>query len=135
MKWYFRALKKYSDFGGRACRQEYWTVIFINCLVLFGVSFTFLAISHENTDNPPELLVYFLCFYVLFMFTPTLAVTIRRLHDTNRMGEYILVSFIPFIGGFTLFVLMCLRGTEGDNNYGVAPQKEYKASPPPPGFL
>lgn len=59
------------------------------------------------------------------IFIPlTVAVTVRRLHDTNRSGWWYLLSFIPLIGDLVLFIFMCLKGTEGENRFGKDPKTE-----------
>ena len=59
---------------------------------------------------------------VLGLFVPSLAVSIRRLHDQGKSGWLYLVSFIPYIGGIILLVLMCIAGDEGENEYGPDPK-------------
>ena len=59
--------------------------------------------------------------YLLANFLPSLAVTVRRLHDTNRSGWWVLITLIPYIGGIILLILLCLKGTEGDNRFGEDP--------------
>ena len=134
MRWYFSALKKYSDFDGRACRAEYWSVVFVNWLMIFGAPFLLFSLSPDLRDYPPASFIGFLVIYILFMFVPTLAVNVRRLHDTNRTGGYIFICCVPFIGALMLFIFMCLRGSIGNNDYGPPTEKEFKPSPPP-GFL
>ena len=54
----------------------------------------------------------------LGLFLPSLAVTVRRLHDTDRSGWWILIAFVPFVGAVVLIVFMCLPGTAGPNRFG-----------------
>ncbi|MBU6396373.1 MAG: DUF805 domain-containing protein [Sphingomonadales bacterium] len=60
--------------------------------------------------------------FALASFIPALAVSVRRLHDQDRTGWLLLLGLIPFLGGFALFVLMCLEGTRGPNQYGLDPK-------------
>ena len=57
---------------------------------------------------------------------PNLAVTIRRLHDQDKSGWWLLISFIPF-GGLVLLVFMFIDGTPGENEYGPSPKDTFTA--------
>lgn len=59
--------------------------------------------------------------YALAVLLPTLAVTVRRLHDTNRSGWWIFISLIPLIGAIWLIVLLAKKGSEGKNKFGAVP--------------
>lgn len=59
------------------------------------------------------------------MFIPGLAVQVRRFHDQDKSGWFILLGFIPYIGGLILFVFMCLEGTRGPNRFGPDPKDPY----------
>lgn len=61
--------------------------------------------------------------YSLAVFIPSLAVTVRRLHDTNHSGWMYFVSLIPLIGGIWLLILLCTDGTHGQNQYGPDPKE------------
>ncbi len=120
MNWYLKAFKQYADFSSRARRKEYWMY------TLFNIIFIFAAMILDNILGTtigvlPYGVVYIL--YVLATFIPSLAVVVRRLHDLNKSGWMILIGLIPFIGGIWLFVLMCLEGTTGENQYGLDPKK------------
>ncbi len=54
----------------------------------------------------------------LALILPSIAVGIRRLHDQDKSGWFILMGFIPFVGGIILIVFFCLPSTPGDNRYG-----------------
>jgi len=120
MNWFLEVLKKYAVFNGRARRKEYWFfylfyIIFIIVLVLIdGVTGTL----DEGTG-----IGVLSGIFILAMIIPGIAVTIRRLHDTDRSGWWILISLIPFIGGIWLLVLMVLDGTPGQNQYGPDPKE------------
>ena len=58
----------------------------------------------------------------LAVLVPSIAVTIRRLHDTERSGWWILIAFVPLVGGIVLLVFMCLDGTGGPNKFGPDPK-------------
>ena len=113
MNWYFKAWKKYAVFGGRAGRQEYWCFVLLNILAYILLSIIAGIIGKVG----PGLL----SLYVVAVFLPWLAATIRRLHDTNRSGWWLLISPIPGVGPILLLVFLA-RGSEPvENQYGAIP--------------
>jgi uncharacterized membrane protein YhaH (DUF805 family) len=123
MEWYLKVLKQYADFSGRARRKEYWMFYLIHVLILLGFVGLFTAFL-GNGDGPVSAFMILYGIYVLGTFIPTLAVTVRRLHDTGKSGAMILVTLIPFIGGIWLFILMVTEGEYGENGYGPDPKGE-----------
>ena len=120
MNWYLKVIRQYADFSGRARRKEYWM------FVLFNVIFAILALSLDvvlGTAMEASFFGVFYGLYCLFVLLPALAVGVRRLHDTGRSGWWILISFIPVIGGIWYFVLMVLDGDPGENQYGENPKQ------------
>jgi uncharacterized membrane protein YhaH (DUF805 family) len=118
MKYYLLALRRYADFHGRSNRSEYWYFF------LFHVIFIIVAILLDNLlafnfQNLPYGFIY--TAYVLTVLLPGLALSVRRLHDINKSGWYILISLIPLIGSIWLIVLFATKGTEGENSYGPDP--------------
>jgi len=123
----FAPLKKYADFQGRARRSEYWLftlLIFIVYVVFLIVAGIAGGMSSDPSQVNPFASVIFLLFGVIMLglFIPSLAVTVRRLHDTDRSGFWIFISFLPFVGGIWLFVLTVLDGTPGTNKFGPDPK-------------
>ncbi len=115
MEWYLGPLKKYAEFSGRASRKEYWLFSLWNLPIVFVL--TLIALP-----------LYVL--YVLGILLPALAVGVRRLHDTNRSAWWLLLYIVPF-GGIAVFVFLCLKGTDGDNDYGPDPLALFAASGAP----
>jgi len=113
MNWYLEVLKKYAVFSGRARRAEYWMFFLFNFIVAFVLGFI------EGIFGGPGILA---SLYSLAVFLPGLAVTARRLHDTNRSGWWLLISFIPLVGIIVLFVFMVLESQAGENKYGSNPK-------------
>ena len=109
---YLEALQKYAVFEGRAKRSEFW--LFMLGQAIIAAALNALALAVE----PGLYAVYFL--YFLATFLPSLAVTVRRLHDTGKNGWYILVILIPLIGWIILLVLMVMR-SDDDNEFGPRP--------------
>jgi uncharacterized membrane protein YhaH (DUF805 family) len=115
----FEPYKRYFDFQGRASRREYW--MFYLLFVIVTVVTTVL-VGVLGRDNPISMVVYSLFgLFILGSLIPSVAVTVRRLHDTNRSGWWLLISFLPFIGGLVLLVFTVLPGTPGENRYGRSP--------------
>ena len=82
MNWYLAVLKKYADFSGRARRKEYWMFILFNILISFVIGILGAIIG----ETGGLITVSLSGLYSLFIFIPSIAVTVRRLHDTNRTG-------------------------------------------------
>ncbi|MFC9245242.1 DUF805 domain-containing protein [Streptomyces sp. NPDC057136] len=112
MNWYLNVLKNYAGFSGRARRKEYWMFVLFNlivALVLVGIG---LAIE---TQIPCII-------YIVAVLVPTLAVLVRRLHDTGRSGWWILISFVPLVGGIMLLVFLASESKPEANTYGDNPK-------------
>jgi len=90
MEWYVGVLKKYVVFTGRARRKEYWMFVLFNIIVIIAI-----VIVEIFADIQFGLLSWI---YFAAVFLPNLAVSVRRLHDTNRSGWFIILYLIPLIG-------------------------------------
>ena len=114
---------KMTDFSGRASRSEFWKfylTFFISYLILlFLVLFLIVLSNPYISDNTLDTLSTVLAIPAGLM---TLSATVRRLHDTNKSGWWILISLIPFIGLIIIFILAS-KGTEGKNRFGDYPLK------------
>lgn len=113
MEWYLKVLKNYVGFEGRARRTEYWVFALFQLLI-----FVVLAIISRLIGNS---ILYTI--YALATFLPGLAVAVRRLHDTDRSGWWLLIGLIPVVGGIVLLVFMLLESTPGTNQYGPSPKE------------
>ena len=105
---------RYADFSGRARRKEYW--LFVLAVVIITLAVKII----EAFAGPNSTAVVFIV-TGLALLVPGLAVTVRRLHDTDRSWAWILVQLVPIAGAIWFLVLMCLRGTEGGNRFGPDP--------------
>ena len=103
---------RYVDFQGRSPRSEYWW-FYLFFMIVYVLSFVLGAVTGG-------LGLIILVIFVLGSFLPMLAVTIRRLHDLDKSGWFILLSFIPLVGLILLY-WFCLKGTDGDNQFGPDP--------------
>ena len=119
MDWYFEVLRKYAVFSGRARRKEYWLFTLFNLLAMLVLSFIDGMIGMYSIEAGVGLLSGI---YALGILVPSLAVTVRRLHDTSRTGWWILIAFIPLIGALVLLVFTVLDSTPGNNKYGPDPK-------------
>lgn len=111
--------KRYVDFNGRSSRSEFWwwaLFYFIGSVVFVVVA----DVAGANSTGYGSAAVLPLRIFGLVMFLPTLALTIRRLHDTNRSGWWYLLYF-TIIGAIVLLVWYCMRGTVGENKFGPDP--------------
>ena len=120
MNWYIEALKKYAVFGGRARRKEYWYFTLFNIIVsiILGV------VDGVTGSFSPEAGVGLLGgIYSLAVLIPAIAVSIRRLHDTDRSGWWLLISFIPLIGAIVLLVFMVQDSKPDQNQFGPSPKE------------
>jgi len=114
MEWYLRVVKdNYANFGGRARRKEYWMFVLFNMLFVFAA----LVVDYILGTFP---LLYVL--YILGIILPSIAVTVRRLHDVGKSGWWYFIVLIPIIGAIWLLVLLCTDGTPGANSYGPSPK-------------
>jgi uncharacterized membrane protein YhaH (DUF805 family) len=95
---------KYTDFKGRAVRSEYWWFVLFSCLVSIAL----------HLINQSGLLAGI---FSLAILLPSLAVAVRRLHDTNRSGWFLLLNLIPIIGWIILIIWYVQKGDEGTNQY------------------
>ena len=117
MNYYIEALKKYAEFSGRATRAEYWYFILFN--IIFSIGFSLLDALLGSVSTPG----LFSGLYGLIVLVPSIAVTVRRLHDTNNNGFWILILFIPLIGVIYILFQMLQDSWPGDNPYG--PNKQH----------
>lgn len=119
--------KNYANFNGRSRRAEFWwpyLMIFIITLVLTVVMMSGLNSAQYSNDVPLSVMIGggLLGIFVLAILIPQIAVSVRRLHDRNMTGWFYLVSFVPYVGGIILLVMMALPGTQGPNKYGPDPK-------------
>lgn len=127
MEWMLMPLKRYAEFDGRSRRMEYWMFTLGYWIVLtIWVVLSFLVGAliggREGDDFAVGMMLIGIVVIVLGLFIPSLAVSIRRLHDQGKSGWFYLISFIPYVGGIILLVLMCIAGDEGENEYGPDPK-------------
>jgi uncharacterized membrane protein YhaH (DUF805 family) len=107
--------QNYVNFTGRAARSQFWYWVLFAVLASIVASLIDFALFPRSYLSPINTLVG------LALFLPGLAVSVRRLHDTDRTGWWLLLLFIPLIGTIILLVWFCAAGSPGPNRFGSAP--------------
>jgi uncharacterized membrane protein YhaH (DUF805 family) len=105
------SLSKYATFSGRARRSEYWYFF------LFNVIVSIVAAIIDAAIGTPALQII----VGLALLVPGLAVGVRRLHDTDRSGWFLLIALIPLVGTIIVIVFLCQDSSPGTNAYGPSP--------------
>jgi uncharacterized membrane protein YhaH (DUF805 family) len=121
VSWYVGVWKKYATFDGRARRKEYWTFFLFNLLAGWALVFidNALGIADKQGNGP----LYGL--YSLAVLLPAIAVAVRRMHDTDHSGWWILVPVVNFVFAVT-------EGTSGPNRFGANPKIGSSPAPSTP---
>lgn len=118
MKWYLKVLKEYTNFNGRARRTEYWMFTLFNLLIILPLIGLDVFLMSKGILPFPILSII----YSLALLLPSIAVMVRRLHDTDRSGWWYFISFVPFVGSLILLFFLIQDGTIGDNQFGANPK-------------
>jgi uncharacterized membrane protein YhaH (DUF805 family) len=111
--WKRVVLERYAQFTGRAARPEFWWYFLANLIIsivfniLVRVSGIFWILD---------------VIYILAVLIPGLAVGVRRLHDTDKSGWWLLIALVPLVGIIVLLVFFATEGTRGPNRYGAPDQ-------------
>ena len=114
MNWYLEVLKKYATFSGRARRTEYWMFSLFNFIIAIVLGAVDRLIGSIDVIG---------MLYGLAVFLPGIAVSVRRLHDTNRSGWCLFILLIPVIGWIVLLLYLVKDGNPGQNQYGANPKE------------
>ena len=114
MNYFLGPLKKYAIFSGRASRREYagFLISLIVIGILLGLIEGALNIAPESSHSVLANL------FSLAVLLPWLAISVRRLHDLNKSGYWVLVFFVPIVGQIVILVLMLIRGDTTENAHG-----------------
>lgn len=127
MDWMLMPLKRYAEFSGRSQRMEYWmfvlfqVIVIVALMLLTGIMGAIFGSEDGELGVVGGLMAIIMFVFIFGLIVPTIAVTVRRLHDQDKSGWWYLLNFVPF-GGIVLFVFMCLDGTPGPNQYGPDPK-------------
>lgn len=120
MYWYWMVLQKYAVFSGRAQRKEYWIFYLLTVLITLALAILDMLIGSFDKASGIGVLSGL---YSLAILIPNLAVTVRRLHDTNRSGWWFFIVLVPLLGGILLLIFLAQDGTPGENQYGANPKE------------
>lgn len=120
MEWMLMPLKRYADFSGRSRRKEYWMFLLgvIIALVVLGLIEGALGMSGMIAGVYGPLTAVL----ALAVIVPGIAVQVRRFHDQDKSGWFVLLNFVPFVGWIIVLVFMFLSGTSGSNRFGPDPK-------------
>jgi uncharacterized membrane protein YhaH (DUF805 family) len=119
MEWFVKVIKSFS-FSGRARRKEYWMFF----LFVIVIELLLGLLDHFLGTYSMEAGIGLLGgIFILAIVIQTIAVGVRRLHDTGRSGWWLLLNLIPVVGPIIVLVLMILKGQQGENKYGPDPKQ------------
>ncbi len=130
MKWVWEPMRRYADFAGRSRRREALGFLLFQAIVYvvwFASIFVFAIAAEKNQDSvtgPLTIGIFTIAifFFWLVTFIPSIAVQVRRFHDQDLSGWFVLLHLIPYIGSFAILVFMFIQGTDGPNRYGPDPR-------------
>lgn len=118
--WMVEPLRQYAQFNGRARRKEYWWFSLFAALASIPLSVIDMLVM--GADRIAAVGIGpFTGIFALALVIPSIAVSIRRMHDLGRSGWWLLIGLVPLIGGLVLLVWYCSRGTIGSNRFGLDP--------------
>jgi uncharacterized membrane protein YhaH (DUF805 family) len=119
-----RFFNKYATFSGRASRSEYWWWTLVSVIITIAL---FLIVTLQSTPDSdgkvPQfgavaaITVALFALWFLGTIVPSIALTVRRLHDSNKSGWLYLLSMIPFVGGIILLVFVLLPPDPAGQQY------------------
>lgn len=119
MRWYLAVVRKYAVFAGRARRSEYWYFCLFNLLISLALGTIDGLSGLFDMDTGVGLLGGL---YALTVLVPGIAVSVRRLHDTNRSGWWLLLGLVPIVGVIVLLLFTVQEGNSGANRFGSNPR-------------
>lgn len=114
IEYYISVLKNYAEFTGRARRSEYWYFMLTSFLISLVLSLSVFFWDANFIAN----------IYSLAVFIPSIAVGVRRLHDTGRSGWNLLWIFLPLLGLIMIIIWFATDSVPGSNEYGPNPKQE-----------
>ncbi|HUW02093.1 MAG TPA: DUF805 domain-containing protein [Acidimicrobiales bacterium] len=109
---YKTALNRYADFTGRTSVPGFWRFVAVNFVIA-------LVLGILSSASSIFALAYFA--YALALLIPSLAIAIRRLHDTGKSGWMLLLGLIP-LAGFIILIVFYVQPSDGPNTYGAGPE-------------
>lgn len=113
--------RRYAQFDGRTSVGGFWRPVAINFLLGIGAGILMGIFIAADINILVTLIGIVIAVYELAIIVPSLALAIRRLHDTNKSGWMILVGLIPIIGWILVLIWYIQGGDPGANQYGPPP--------------
>lgn len=122
MQYYIEELfGNYAAFNGRTDCKRFWYYALFNVLVAMALALAALVINRTLFGTNANVLLYPAALYVLATLLPSLAITVRRLHDVGMSGWWILLALVPVVGGLSLLAFLVGDSESGPNKYGPKP--------------
>ena len=124
---YYTGVLTNFSFTGRARRAEFWWFVLFNIIVSVVLNLVGGATGLTYNATPagfPYAIPFSIpsLVYMVLVLIQGIALAVRRLHDSNKSGWWLLIAFIPLIGAIVLLVFYILPGTAGANKYGADPK-------------
>jgi uncharacterized membrane protein YhaH (DUF805 family) len=116
MNEFMAVIKNYAGFSGRAGRREYWMFFLVYVLIYIGLA----VVTAIMPGVLAKVFGVLTLVFMLGMLIPALAVGVRRLHDTDHSGWWMLLTIVPLAGLYILYLLI-IEGTNGPNRFGDSP--------------
>jgi uncharacterized membrane protein YhaH (DUF805 family) len=101
-------------YQGRASRSAYWWFALFAAIVYLIVDLIFIGVAGHSVGVLYGLYTVF----ALASLIVTLPLAVRRMHDQDKSGFWLLLGLIPFVGGIVVLVFTLLEGTRGPNRFG-----------------
>lgn len=120
LHWFWRAMASYAAFEGRSSRAEFWSFTIV--AILLQGSLVAIGVTSRNPSLP--------VLFWLVTLLPSIAVTVRRLHDIGQSGLWYLLWLLPLVGGLILLVLLLLPGQPERNRFGPPPRPRRRLTEP-----
>jgi len=118
MQWFIYCLKNYAKFDGRAGRSEYWFYALFSTFIFFILQFLSSMLGLQYAMNELITVYPLASIWQVVTFVPSLAVGVRRMHDINRSGFWLLFLLLPLIGWLLIMIFALIKGNDDDNDYG-----------------
>ncbi len=128
MEYMLMPIRRYADFQGRSRRKEYWMFVLFQLLVMIGIAVLFAVFDSISAGMGSIMLGLGVLAYLGLFFLPSIAVQVRRFHDQDKSGWFVLLSLVPYVGGLIMLFFMVQPGTAGPNRFGPDPLDESQAS-------